>query len=102
MEFEVRTTCFFKSQVEGLDEKSRRIILDKFQLIKLNPFRYKCVESKEYSRVHRVRLTVNDKSVRMVYVIIGNIIWVVCLIDREKDYANLDDYLKRHLGELSE
>lgn len=100
MEFEVITTLFFRSQIEDLDEKSRRIILDKLRLLKLNPFRYKKLHSKEYSRVHRVRLTIRDKSVRMAYVISENKVFVACLLDRDDDYTNLDYYLRKYLGDL--
>jgi len=96
MEFEIMMTGFFRGQIGNLDVKSKRILLDKVRLIKLNPFRYKRLHSNEFSRVYRIRLTVNDKSVRMIYAIIGNKIWIVCLDDRDNDYKNLDNYLRKY------
>lgn len=100
MEFEVMMTGFFKSQAENLDAKSKRILLGKVRLIKLKPFRYRRLHPNEYSRVYGVRLTVENKSVRMIYAVVGDKIWVVCLDDRDNDYRNLDDYLRKYLKGL--
>jgi len=100
MEFEVQTTVFFRTHVKDLDEKSKRIILDKLRLMKLNPFRYKKLHSNEYSRAFRVRLTIKNKSVRLIYVVIGKTIWAVCLDDRDNDYANLGELIGRYLTDV--
>jgi mRNA-degrading endonuclease RelE of RelBE toxin-antitoxin system len=98
MDFEVMGTGFFYGQIETLDEKSRRVIKDKIRLIKKNPFRYKRVHSKRFSRVHRVRVTVENRSTRLVYAIVGSRIFLACLLDRGKDYRDLDRYLKEIEG----
>ncbi|MFH1181771.1 MAG: hypothetical protein V1702_02335 [Candidatus Woesearchaeota archaeon] len=93
MNFMIKALEFFKQQVEALDEKSRRIIYDKIQLIKQNPYRYKKIHSKKYSKVFRIRLNVNSEETRMIYVVIEPNIVLVCLLDRKKGYRDLERYL---------
>ena len=93
-EFEVKALRFFKEQVTGLDEKTKRIIHDKIELVKANPYRYKKIRSRQYSRVFRIRFSIGGKGVRMVYALIGSRIVLVCLLDRKRDYENLEKYLK--------
>ena len=80
MSFSIKTLSSFLEQVKKLDEKSRRIIYDKIQLIKENPFRYKKIHSKHYSRVFRVRFNLRSKEIRLIYVVIEPNIVLVCLL----------------------
>lgn len=98
MKFEIKALRFFQDQIEELDEKSRRIIRDKIQLVKQNPYRYKRVHSKKYSRVFRVRFSIGGREVRMIYVLVDSKIILVCLLDRKRDYKDLEKYLDK-LGE---
>ena len=86
MSYSIKSLEFFKKQVEGLDLKSRKIIYDKIQLIKENPYRYKRIHSKKFSKVFRVRFSINKKETRLIYVVIEPNIILVCLLDRKKEY----------------
>lgn len=101
MIYEVKALLFFQEQVSKLDEKSKRIIHDKIRLIKKNPYRYKRVHSKKYSKVFRIRLSIGGVETRLIYVIIEPSIILVGLLDRRGDYADLEKYLaniKKELG----
>ncbi len=100
MNFEIKALSFFKEQVEELDAKSKRVIYDKIQLLKQNPYRYKKVHSKLYSRVFRIRLNIKSEETRLVYVVIEPNIILVCLLDRKKDYKDLEKYLSKINEEL--
>ncbi len=93
MKREIKSLKYFLSQVEGLDEKSRRIIFDKIYLIKENPYRFKRVHSKKYSKVFRVRLSIQREETRLIYVVIEPNIILVCLLERKRKYKDLDKYL---------
>ena len=93
MSYKIKALDFFKNQIENLDKKSKRIIYEKIQLIKENPYRYKRIRSKKFSRVFRVRLSVNKKESRLIYVLIEPNVILVCLLDRKKDYKDLEKYL---------
>lgn len=95
MTYLVESSEIFKKQFDELDNKSKRIVYEKIQLIKENPYRNKKVHSKTFSRVFRVRLTIQGKEKRLVYVIIAPRIILACFIDRDKDYKDLEKYLKR-------
>ena len=95
MSFKVKALEKFKEQISRLDEKSRKIIHDKIQLIKENPYRYKRIYSKHYSRVFRIRFSIERKETRLIYIVIEPNIILVCLLDRKKDYKNLDKYVKK-------
>ncbi|GBE19884.1 hypothetical protein BMS3Abin17_00614 [archaeon BMS3Abin17] len=99
--YTVKALKFFEKQVSELDEKSRRFIFDKIKLIKENPYRYKRIRSKKYSKVFRIRLSINKKEIRLIYVIVEPNIILVCLLDRKKDYADLEKYLAKIKRELS-
>jgi len=85
----------FIKQIEKLDINSKKIIHDKIQLIKENPYRYKKIHSKKFSRVFRVRFSINKQETRLIYVIIEPNIIIVCLLDRGKNYKDLEKYLKK-------
>ncbi|MBI2449477.1 hypothetical protein HYV49_04225 [Candidatus Pacearchaeota archaeon] len=100
MEFKIIALKFFSEQVSGLDEKTKRIISDKIRLIKQNPFRYKKVHSRKYSRVFSVRLSIGRSATRMIYAILGRKLVMVCLLDRKKGYKDLEKYLENIRKEL--
>ena len=95
MIFSIKTTELFLEQIKDLDKKSKKIIRNKIQLIKLNPYRYKRIHSKKFSKVFRVRLNLRGRRVRMIYVILGGTVIFVCLLDRKKQYKDLEKYLEK-------
>ena len=100
MSHEIKALKFFQQQISQLDEKSKRIIYDKIRLIKENPYRYKRIHSKQYSKVFRIRLSIQSKETRLIYVVIEPNIILVCLLDRDKDYSDLEKYLSKIKKEL--
>ena len=97
MSFKIVPTKYFLNQIKDLDEKSKRIIKEKIELIKENPYRNKKIHTKKFSRVFRIRLKINNKDKRLIYIIISPKIILACLIDRDKDYKNLEKYLLKVL-----
>lgn len=95
MSYTIKVLNFFKEQVQNLDKKSKRIIHDKIQLIKQNPYRYKRIHSRQYSKVFRIRFFIKNKETKLIYVIIEPNIILVCLLDRKKDYKDLEKYLMK-------
>ena len=84
----------FKNQFDKLPMNSRKLIHNKIQLIKQNPYRFKKIHSKNYSKVFRIRLNIQQKETRLIYTIIEPNIILICLLDRKKDYKDLEKYLK--------
>ena len=59
MNFIIKALEIFENQIKDLDDKSKRIIKDKISLIKDNPYRYKKIHSRLFSKVFRVRLNLS-------------------------------------------
>ncbi len=95
MRYSIVSSKDFKKQFDKLDEKSCRIIHDKIQLIKENPFRYKKLKGRKFSNLFRVRLNLNKKETRLIYAILSPEIIIICLLDRKKDYKDLKKYLSK-------
>jgi hypothetical protein len=85
----------FLNQFRELDSKSKRIIDDKISLIKENPYRYKKIHSHNYSKVFRVRLEVQSKEKRLLYAVVEPNVIIICLLDRKKDYKDLEKYISK-------
>ncbi len=95
MPYQIKALKIFAEQVQKLDSKTKKIIQEKIKLIKQNPFRYKRIHSKKYSKVFRIRLSINKKETRLIYAVIEPNIILVCLLDRKKDYNDLERYLTK-------
>ncbi len=95
MAFKLIPSNIFLKQIKDLDDKSKRIIEEKIILIKSNPYRYKKIHSKHFSKVFRVRLNIASKESRLIYLVIEPNIILVCLLDRKKDYKDLGKYLSK-------
>ncbi|RLI98825.1 MAG: hypothetical protein DRP00_01065 [Candidatus Aenigmatarchaeota archaeon] len=95
MRYKIRATDFFFSQIRKLDKRSKKIIKNKIELIKINPYRYKRIHSKKFSKIFRVRLNLKGKEIRLVYAIIKNLIILICLLERRREYKDLEKYLKK-------
>jgi len=95
MTYTIKVTEFFLEQLRKLDKKSKRVIKNKIELIKINPFRYKRIHSRKFSRIFRVRLNLRGKEVRLIYLVLGKTILLVCLLERKREYRDLEKYLKK-------
>jgi len=95
MSFEIKALKTFLQQAKLLDEKSKRVIRKKIELIKTNPFRFKRIYSKRFNKVFRVRLSIEGKETRLIYAVIEPNVIIVCLLERKKDYKDLEKYLAK-------
>ena len=95
MSFELVPTEFFLAQVKGLPGKYRKQIRKKMELIKQNPFRFKSVHSRKFSKAFRIRMNIEGKEPRLTYVLVGTRIIVAGLLNRSKDYKDLETYLSK-------
>ena len=100
MGYQIKALAFFLQQIKDLDDKSKRVINDKIELIKQNPYRYKRIHSQQYSKVFRIRFSVQRKETRLIYVVIEPNIILTCLLDRKHDYKDLEKYLSKIRAEL--
>jgi len=95
MIYKVKALKVFQQQIASLDLKTKKLISDKIDLIKENPYRNKRIFSKKYSKLFRVRFSINKKETRLIYLVIAPNIILVCLLERKKNYKDLEKYLKK-------
>ena len=95
MNYNLRFLEYFRKQLENFDNKSKKIIHEKIEFIKQNPYRNKRVHSKTFSKAFRIRLNINKKELRMIYVVVEPDVVLVCFLDREKNYTDLEKYLRQ-------
>ena len=95
MTFKVKLSALIVKQLDLLDEKSKKLIWEKIKLIQENPFHFKRIHSKIFKKVFRVRLSIKGKETRLIYAIIEPNIIIACLLERNKNYRDLEKYLKK-------
>ena len=95
MTYTVKPAEFFLEQLARFDEKSKQLIKNKIELIKENPFHFKRIHSKKFNKVFRVRLNLQGKETRLIYVVLEPNIILACLLERNKNYTDLEKYLHK-------
>lgn len=95
MSFNIIPLESFIKQIERLDKKSRKLIDSKIDLLKTNPYRYKRLHSKKFKKVFRIRLNINKKETRLIYLVLEPNIILVCLLERKKGYKELEKILNK-------
>jgi mRNA-degrading endonuclease RelE of RelBE toxin-antitoxin system len=94
MNFEIESSELFLKQVEKLSPKSKKLIMNKFNLISQNPFRFNGIHSNKYKYLFRIRLNLDGKECRLIYAIIQSKIRIACILERKDDYRDLERILE--------
>ena len=94
MKYKIVVPKSFAEQIKKLDKRSKKIIYDKIQLIKENPFRYKSLRASS-SRIFRVRIKIRSKESRLIYSVVAPKVIMICLLERKHDYRELEKFLKQ-------
>ena len=94
MEFVLQPTHFFLEQLNSLTNQSKRILEEKLLLLKQNPFRYKRIHG-YHLFLFRIRFEDNRREKRVIYLVDKPYVKIHCIIDRDKEYHDLKQYLKK-------
>ena len=95
MTFAVKLSQAIVKQLDALDKKSKRMVWEKIKQIEQSPFRFKKIHSKSFRKVFRVRISIQRKETRLIYVVLEPNIIIVCLLERKKGYKDLEKYLAK-------
>ncbi len=79
----------FLSQLPKFNEQEKRLILEKLELVKLNPFRYKSLYAPGLTKTFEIKLTLQGIYSRLIYWIEGNEIKIAGVIARKNDFKDL-------------
>ncbi len=77
------------SQVRTFSADEQRLVLQKLELAKLNPFRYKTLTVPGLTKVFEIKVTLGGSYSRLVYTVHGNEIRAECIIARKNDFKDL-------------
>jgi len=89
--YQLRTTELYDRQVEDLSPEASAILVKKIELLLRNPARFKGLTGNGF----RIRFTDRRKQKRLVYRIDGDTVTLLMIIDRDKDYRELRNLLKK-------
>ncbi len=92
MEFTIRAHPFFVEQLDELSPDAKRNISRKIELLKTNPFRNKRIHGYPLL-LFRIRFEEIRKEKRPIYSVDMPLVKLICIVDRDKDYKNLEDFL---------
>ena len=95
MTFAVKLSPVMVEQLNTLDDKSKKTIWEKIKLIEENPFHFKKIHSQRFRKVFRVRLSIQGRETRLIYVVLEPNIIIACLLERKRDYNDMEKYLKK-------
>ena len=98
MSFQLKPSKFFLNQIEDLSKEAKKLVEKKLLLVKENPFHSKRIFGFKLF-LFRIRFSDNKKEMRVIYLVDGKFIKLICILDRNKGYNDLKKYLKK-LGYL--
>jgi len=94
MTYTLKPTYLFLEQLETLSYKASKIIEEKLNLIKINPYRNKRIYGYNLF-LFRIRFEDINKEKRVIYLVDKPFVNVLCILDRDKEYKELRKYLKK-------
>ncbi len=94
MEYILSPSNFFLEQVEELSDKAKRILDNKLIILKENPFHFKRIEGHNLF-IFRIRFEDGQKEKRLIYLVDKPKVFLLCILDRDKEYKDLKKYLRK-------
>lgn len=98
MEYELKPSHFFLQQLDELSIEAKRILEQRLKLVKINPSCNKRIHGYPLF-LFRIRFEDNQKEKRVIYLVDKPYVKLICILDRRKEYKDLQKYLKK-LGYL--
>ncbi len=94
MSFIIEPSFLFLKQVDELSDEAAELIHKKLMLAKINPYRFKRVKGFNLF-LFRIRFQDNKKEKRLIYFVNRPFIKVLCILNRDKNYKDLKQYLEK-------
>ncbi len=88
-EYILKPRKFFLSQIDGLTNEEKKLVAEKLELVKLNPFRYKSLSVPGLTKVFEIKITLSGLYSRVIYTVQGQEIKIECIINRKNDFKDL-------------
>lgn len=92
MNYNLKPTLFFLEQLDNLTGKSKQILKEKLETLKINPTRNKRILGYNLF-LFRIRFSDSRKEKRVIYLLDKNDVKILCILDRDNNYKDLKKYL---------
>jgi len=93
MNYKIIPSFLFLKQTKTLETKTLRMLKQKIILLDIHPFRFKRL--KHSRTLFRIRFKDKSKEKRLIYEIDKNTIKLLFILNRDKNYKDLETYLKK-------
>lgn len=97
IKFELYFTKFFRSQVLKLNDKEKKLIKSKLELIKTNPTNFKKLQS--YKHVFEVKISIQNNYSRLIYAMYEpnkNSITIFGIFKRKNDFKDFKKFYENY------
>lgn len=94
MSYEVIPSKVFLEQLDNLSDESKILIEKKITIIEENPFHFKRIIGHNLF-LFRIRFEDLRREKRLIYLVEKNQVILLCILDRDKEYKDLEKYLQR-------
>jgi len=95
VKFDIIRSEEFREQFNSLCLEDKKQVAKKVGRILQNPYHYKTLQNNYSLKLFRVRLRIQNKEARLVYIVKEPEVILDALVFRKHDYKDLDTYLKR-------
>ena len=97
LDYNIYFTKFFKSQVSKLNEKEKRIIKSKIELLKRDPTRFKKLQS--YKNEFEIKISVQNNYSRLIFALYEpdkNSITMFGIFKRKNDFKDFKSFYENY------
>ncbi len=94
MSYVLIPTEFFLEQLDNFSFKARQFLREKLELLKVAPMRNKRILGYNLF-LFRIRFSDFRKEKRVIYLVSGSEVKILCILNRDKNYKDLRKYLKK-------
>ena len=94
MNYCLKPTKFFLKQLDELSYKSKQLLKNKLELLKIDPTRNKRILGYNLF-LFRIRFSNQRKEKRIIYLLDKKDVKILCILDRNKNYKDLKKYLTK-------
>jgi mRNA-degrading endonuclease RelE of RelBE toxin-antitoxin system len=94
VDYKIKSSKFIGDQIDTLDKKTRENLLEKILILKKFPAHFKQIVGFP-ENLFRIRFVDSSNSKRLIYCVSGNIVILLCILDRSNDYKDLKKLIKK-------
>jgi len=92
--YEIKISDMCLAQIKELDQKAKDLIHSKLKQLESNPFHFKRLIGFK-KPLFRVRFKSKNLEKRLIFLVDGGFVKLICILDRKHDYKDLPKHLEK-------